>query len=60
MGKLKGTTIEFLVRFRESKVEQIPLTLVLSLRSKCLTLVFLQLYIIRLSGWMSILPNSRV
>lgn len=60
IGYTKGTTMLLRARLSEFRLEEIPLTLVLSLRSICLRLVFLQLSKIMQSGWMSILLSSKV
>lgn len=60
MGYVKGITMLLRERFSESKLEAMPFTLVLSLRSICLRLVFLQLSKIMQSGWMSILLSYSV
>lgn len=60
MGYVKGMAMLLRERFSESKLEAMPLTLVLSLRSICLRLVFLQLSKIMQSGWMTILLSYSV
>ena len=46
----KGELSPFLDKLRERRLGLMPLTLVLSLRSRCFKLVFLALSIILLSG----------
>lgn len=60
MGYMKGITILLRDRLSESKLGAMPFTLVLSLRSICLRLVFLQLSKIMQSDWMSILLSYSV
>lgn len=52
--------ILFLDKLSDIKLGLIPLTLVLSLKSKCLRFELLQAYIIPLSGWISILLRLSV
>ena len=56
----KGELSPFLDKLRERRLGLIPLTLVLSLRSRCFKLVFLALSIILLSGWISTLLSKTV